>query len=122
TSRLRRRAMMSISPTGLFQRRARMRKPLATRTIAARLSAEMPVRNAIWRSGRGAGRNTGRASGGRSSVTAVLRAQGKGALIHRAARQPRDGGDFRNGRFDRVPFERLAQEPVELLAFHHALL
>src|SRR5262249_30495614 len=38
TSRLRRRAMMSISPTGLLQRRAKMRKPLAMRNAAARLS------------------------------------------------------------------------------------
>src|SRR5215471_6729748 len=39
--------LMSISPTGLLQRRARMRKPLAMRNAAARLSAEIPVRNAI---------------------------------------------------------------------------
>ena len=60
----RRRATMSISPTGDFQRRARMRKPLAIRNAAARLSAEMPTRKAtifsgrasrFCRSGRGAG-------------------------------------------------------------------
>ena len=38
----RRRATMSISPTGHFQRRARMRKPLAISKAAARLSAERP--------------------------------------------------------------------------------
>ena len=42
TSRLRRRATMSISPTGLLKRRATMRKPLAMRKAAARLSAESP--------------------------------------------------------------------------------
>jgi hypothetical protein len=46
TRRRRRRAMMSISPSGLFHRRARMRKPFAISSAAARLSAEMPVRNA----------------------------------------------------------------------------
>ena len=42
TRSARRRATMSISPTGLFQRRARMRKPLAISSAAARLSAERP--------------------------------------------------------------------------------
>lgn len=37
--------------TGLFQRRATMRKPLPTSNAAAPLSAERPVRNAACRSG-----------------------------------------------------------------------
>ena len=40
------RATMSISPSGVRKRRARMRKPLAISSAAARLSADRPVRNA----------------------------------------------------------------------------
>ena len=48
-NRLLRRATMSISPTGLLKRRATMRNPLAMSKAAARLSAEIPVRNATCR-------------------------------------------------------------------------
>src|SRR5215467_3273212 len=111
TSRLRRRAMMSISPTGLFQRRARMRKPLAMRNAAARLSAEIPVRNAIWRSGRGTW--IGRARG-RSSATVALLGECKRALVDAAAGFSGDGGDFGDRLLDRKTLERLTQQRVEI--------
>src|SRR5437763_1412629 len=94
TRRLRRRATMSISPTGLFQRRARMRKPLTMRKAAARLSAEIPVRNATWRFG------STLASGapvGVSSAIVTLRAQCQRALINQPPRQPGGGDDLGDG-------------------------
>src|SRR6516162_5283574 len=111
TNRLRRRAMMSISPTGLLQRRARMRKPLAMRNAAARLSAEIPVRNAIWRSGRGTWIGAAR---GRSSVMVALLGECKRALVDAAAGFSSDGGDFGDRLFDRKALERLTQQRVEI--------
>src|SRR5215470_17850235 len=107
----RRRAMISISPTGLFQRRARMRKPLAMRNAAARLSAEIPVRNAIGRSGRGAWIGAAR---GRSSVMVALLGECKRALVDAAAGFSGDGGDFGDRLFDRKALERLTQQRVEI--------
>src|SRR5262249_57495223 len=108
TKRLRRRAMMSISPTGLFQRRARMRKPLAMRNAAARLSAEIPVRNAIWRSARGTWIGLAR---GRSSVMVALLGECESALIDLTAGLAGDGGGFGGRLPGRKSGERPAQEP-----------
>src|SRR5262249_33561592 len=118
TKRLRRRAMISISPTGLFQRRARMRKPLATRNAAARLSAEMPVRNAICRSGRRAWIGLAR---DRSSAMAALLIECESTLIDVAARRPGDGGDLGDGLLDRNTAERLAEQGVEIDRGHLSL-
>src|SRR5262245_3769622 len=111
TSRRRRRAMMSISPTGLLQRRARMRKPLAMRNAAARLSAEIPVRNAIWRSARGTWIGLAR---GRSSVMVALLGECESTLIDLATGLAGDGGDFGDRLFDRKSVERLTQQRVEI--------
>jgi hypothetical protein len=43
----RRRVIRSISPSGDFQRRARIRKPFAMSSAAAQVSADVPARNAI---------------------------------------------------------------------------
>src|SRR6516165_5976392 len=118
TNRLRRRAMMSISPTGLLQRRARMRKPLAMRNAAARLSAEIPVRNAIWRSGRGTWIGAAR---GRSSVMVALLGECKRALVDAAAGFSGDGGDFGDGLLDRKALERLTQQRVEICRWQFGL-
>src|SRR4029077_20279363 len=118
TNRVRRRAMISISPTGLFQRRARMRKPLATRNAAARLSAEMPVRNVIWRSGRGAWIGLAR---GRSSAMAALLIECESTLVDVAARRPGDGGDLGDRLLDRNTVERLAEQGVEIDRSHLSL-
>src|SRR5215831_12524175 len=111
TNRLRRRAMMWISPTGLLQRRARMRKPLAMRNAAARLSAEIPVRNAIWRSGRGTWIGVAR---GRSWVMVALLGECECTLVDPAAGLSGDGGDFGDGLLDRKALERLTQQRVEI--------
>src|SRR5260370_27962043 len=113
--------MMSISPTGLRQRRARMRKPLAMRNAAARLSAEIPSRNATWRSACGTRLRTGR-SMGRSFMLAA-RVHGRmladlsereRALIDLAARAARDGGDLAHRLLDRNPPQSLPQQSVEI--------
>src|SRR5262245_11584482 len=111
TKRLRRRAMMSISPTGLLQRRARMRKPLAMRNAAARLSAEIPVRNAIWRSARGTWIGLAR---GRSSAMVALLGEGESALVDTPAGLSGDGGDFGDRLLDRKSVERLTQQRIEI--------
>src|SRR5262245_35480697 len=111
TRRRRRRATMSISPSGQRQRRARMRNPLATRNAAARLSAEIPVRNAICRSERGG--STGLARGRSSLMVAVL-GERQRALIDLAPRGTGDGGDFGDGFLQRQPRERGADERVEV--------
>src|SRR5215469_2635248 len=118
TNRLRRRAMMSISPTGLLQRRARMRKPLAMRNAAARLSAEIPVRNAICRSGRGTWIGAAR---GRSSVMVALLGECERALVDAATGFSSDGGDFGDRLFDRKALERLTQQRVEIGRWHFGL-
>jgi hypothetical protein len=66
TNSERRRATISISPTELFQRRARMRKPFASKSAAARLSAERPVRKAACRSGSASFAGFGRSPGERN--------------------------------------------------------
>ena len=104
--------MMSISPTGLRQRRARMRKPLAMRSAAARLSAEMPVRNATWRSGCGASRRGSAARELGAAPAAVRRAvahrpwsrsrlSSSAPLIDVAAGLAGDGGDLGHRLLDR---------------------
>src|SRR6516164_9593614 len=118
TNRLRRRAMMSISLTGLFQRRARMRKPLAMRNAAARLSAEIPVRNAIWRSTRGIWIGLAR---GRSSAMPALLGECERALVDPAAGFSGDGGDFGDGLLDRKTLERLTQQRIEIGRSHLGL-
>ena len=103
---------MSISPTGLRQRRARMRKPLAMRNAAARLSAEMPVRNAILplrmrRIARGIG------SARRSSLMVALLGERQRALIDVAPRGAGDGATSATASLTDRRRERGAQERVE---------
>src|SRR5260370_18687142 len=99
---------MSISPTGLFQRRARMRNPLAMRKTAARLSAEIPVRNATflfscWRFGF---TPTGGPLRDPSSAMVTLRAQRHRALIDHAPRRGGDGDDLRDAFLQPPPTDR----------------
>src|SRR5262245_1782998 len=115
TRRRRRRATMSISPSGQRQRRARIRKPLAMRNAAARLSAEIPVRNATCRSRLGG--STGRARGRSSRMVAVL-GERQRALIDLAPRGAGDGGDFGDGLLERQARERGADERVEVERGH----
>ena len=118
-SRCRRAATMSISPSGLFQRRARMRKPCAISQAAARLSAEMPTRNAAIFSGRRLrGAATGfaalRGAGASSRIVGVLR-QRQRALIDLAARPPGRQRHFADGVLDRDARERAAQQSVDIV-------
>src|SRR5262249_41359848 len=115
-SRLRRRATISISPTGLFHRRASMRNPLAIRKTAARLSAEIPVRKAIllfssWRSG-GTLMSAPFCPG--SLAIVVLRAQRQRALIDEPPRGAGGGADFCDRFLERYSVERGAQQGIEI--------
>src|SRR5262249_42709567 len=114
THRLRRLALKSLSTTGLLQRRARMRKLLAMRNAVARLSAEIPVRNAIWRSGRGTWIGPAR---GRSSVMVALLGECECTLVDPAAGLSGDGGDFGDGLLVRNGLQRPAHHPHELGRF-----
>src|SRR4029079_16606212 len=99
TTRCRRLATRSISPSGLRHRRARMRNPLAIKNAAARLSAEIPTRKAASRSGRGSRLIGG---GGRSlcDILAIL-GENKRALINLASRSPGRNRDLADRVLDR---------------------
>src|SRR5262249_41929154 len=114
TSRWRRLATISISPRGLRQRRARIRNPFAIRNTAARLSAEIPTRNAACRSGRGAGR------GGRGRLSCVdivcMPWEGEGALVHFAPGASGTERTLANGFLDGDGRERLPQQNIDIVS------
>src|SRR5271166_506922 len=128
TSSRRRLATISISPTGLFQRRARMRKPLAMRKAAARLSAEIPVRNATlffsslfssWRFGSAPA--SGMMRGGSSPIGSLrvtplvtFLAQRQRALIDHAPRPPGDDNGLGDRFLQRQPIESVPQQRVDI--------
>src|SRR5580658_7888083 len=110
----RRRATMSISPTGVFQRRAAIQWPLAMSSMAARLSADRPSRNAATRSGRGPGL-AGPSGSARRAITGVLTfvlGQRQRALIELPPRQAGGLGHFADGVLERNTGQRLAQHGV----------
>jgi len=99
TSSWRRLAIMSISPSGLRHRRARMRNPFATRNAAARLSAEIPTRKAAWRSGCGVRRPE---RGGASlCVIPTIFGESERTLVDFAPGAPRCDGDLTDRIFHR---------------------
>src|SRR6266478_2854202 len=116
TRRLRRLATMSISPTGLFQRRARMRKPLAIRKAAARLSAEIPVRNAIllFSCRRSGGERISGPPPAGSSAIVILRAQRQRALIDEPAGGAGGSNNLSDRLLERHTIESRAQQGIEI--------
>ena len=95
-----------------------MRKPLAIRNAAARLSAERPSaeRDLALRPARPVGERSGVGGGAAGRVSHRRRrlSRAERALIDLAARLAGDGGDLADRLLDRDAGERLSQQGVKV--------